>query len=281
MSDPVVTLGALRLAGVDNFGVRWVVPKGGLKGWRSSPSPVMESQKRPGQNGVWCGDSWLPGRTVEISGVLQASSPADAEEAIDRLIHACSLTDTTLVVEGAARTLSAMVRRSDEVLVEELNRMDHRWSLQVLAADPRKLGPEMTATTGLPSSSGGLTVPLVVPFSIDSTVSSGLVSLVNPGTIDGPVTLRIDGPVSAPRVTHVNSGRSLVFASSLALSAGEWITVDMQRREVLAQGQASRMQWVTSREWSTLQPGVNVWAFSSDGSMPGGMLTVSARPAWM
>ena len=38
---------------------------------------------------------------------------------------------------------------------------------------------------------GGLTVPLAVPFSIDSTVSSGLVSLVNPGTIDGPVSLRL------------------------------------------------------------------------------------------
>lgn len=277
-----VTLGGLSLvADPDEYRVRWHCPHSTIDGWWSSPGPSPQVEQRQRAHGVWVGESWLPGRAISLRVFIEADTRAQVQDALDRLHAAAALTDTLLTISDSGQDQSAVVRRSGEVSVRWIHHRLAQCTVLLLAADPRKLGPEITATTGLPSSSGGLTVPFVVPFSIDSTVSSGLVSLTNPGTIDGPVALRIDGPVSAPRVTHVNSGRSLVFASSLALSAGEWITVDMQRREVLAQGQASRMQWVTSREWSAFEPGVNTWAFSSDGSVPGGSLTVTASPAFM
>lgn len=285
MADPIVTLDGILLEGVDEHGVRWKIPKNGLTGWYGSPAPVLSTGKRTRAHGVWAGDSWLDARTVAIEGVLKAPSHEAAEDALARLTAACALHDVPLVVQDS-RSLSAMARRADEVLPLWLNRETAQWSIQLLAEDPRKLGETLTASTGLPSTSGGLAVGVgetlgTIPFLIAADVVSGQVSLVNPGNIDGPVTLRIDGPVTGPRVTHVNSGRSLVFASSLALGEGEYLIVDMQRREVLAQGQASRNGWVTERGWSAFQRGVNVWAFSASGGGATGTLTVTATEAWM
>lgn len=283
-----VTLDGLSLvADPDEYGVSWHCPHKTIEGWWSSPGPATDARQRARAHGVWVGESWLPGRAVSLRGWCEVTdqSVVDArsmvQAALDRLHAAAALTDVLLTISDSGQDLSATVQRSGEVMVRWVNHRLAYWTVQLLAADPRKLGPAQSASTGLPSTSGGLLVPFTVPFSIDSVVQSGLVSLVNSGTIDGPVTLRIDGPVVAPRVTHVNSGRALVFASSLSLSAGEYLIVDMQRREVLAQGQASRMAWVTDRGWSAMMPGLNVWAFTSAGAVTGGTLTVTATPAWM
>ncbi|MGC3954639.1 MAG: phage tail family protein [Propionicimonas sp.] len=282
-----MTLGGLSLvADPDDDGVTWRCPHATIDGWWSSPAPVMETQQRPRTHGVWVGESWLPGRSISLRGWCEVSdwdasdARARVQAALDRLHAAASLTDTPLTIADSGRELGATVRRSGEVGVRWVNHRLAQWTVQLLAADPRKLGGVLSASTGLPSTAGGLTVPFTVPFAIEAQVQSGLVSLTNPGTIDGPVTLRIDGPVTAPRVTHVNSGRALVFAASLDLSAGEYLIVDMQRREVLAQGEASRMTYVTDRGWSTFEPGANEWAFAAGGSGLG-TLTVTARPAWM
>ena len=280
MSDPVVTLGVLRLDGVDDSGVRWKVPGGGLTGWWGSPAPRFSSEPRPRAHGVWVGESWLGARTIGVECWIIGPDRASTLAAVNALTAACSLTDTTMAVEDSL-VLSATVRRSDDVMVSWTNPTAAKVSLQMLARDPRLLGTLLSASTGLPSTTGGLAVPFTLPTSIAASVVSGQVSLTNPGTIDGPVMLRIDGPTSGPVVTHVTSGRQLVFASSLVLAAGEFVTVDMERHEVLAQGVASRNGWVTSRGWSAFEPGDNTWAFTQSGAAAGGLLTVSAVPAWM
>ena len=282
-----VTLGGLSLvADPDAFGVTWRCPMARIDGWWGSPAPVMETKQRPRAHGVWVGDAWLPGRSVSLYGWCEADTRAQVIDALDRLSGAAALTDTTLTIADSGRTLSAVVRRTGEFPPQWIHSRAARWTVQLFAADPRKLGSQLSASTGVPSTSGGVTVPFTVPFSIASTVVSGQVSLTNPGTIDGPVWLRIDGPPNpgdpalvAPRVTHVNSGRSLVFGSSISLGNGEFLTVDMQRREVLAQGQASRAGYVTDRGWSTFEPGVNEWAFAAQSGT--GTLTVTTNPAWM
>jgi phage-related protein len=66
----------------------------------------------------------------------------------------------------------------------------------------------------------------------------------------------------------------------LALEAGEFVTVDMEAREVLAQGQSARAGYVTSRGWFTLDPGVNTIAFSAANYSPTAQLTLTTRPSW-
>ena len=106
--------------------------------------------------------------------------------------------------------------------------------------------------------------------------------LTNTGNTQAPVWLRIDGPIPAGgwTVTHLGKKQALTFASSLALTSGEFVTVDMDRREVLAQGQAARAGYVTSRGWFSLDPGDNDIAFSASGISLTAQLTVTTKPAW-
>jgi len=145
---------------------------------------------------------------------------------------------------------------------------------------------ELYDATGTRSSPTALAVAvdsgdaLTVPFLIDAVTVTGQVSLVNPGNEAGPVHLRIDGPCAGPVITHISTGAQLVFSSALVLNAGEWLEVDMEARTVLANGQASRSGWITSRGWSQFDPGLNTWAFTAASFTSAARLTVSATPSW-
>ncbi len=246
-----------------------------------SPGSTISPRQRARAHGATAGRAHLQPRHVRLEGVMTAPTEAALWAQRDVLTAAVALDDHEMILHEQGRSRSLVVRREDEVLVRPVTDRAARWSVQVVALDPRLVGAPLTASTALPSTSGGLTVPIVVPFAVTAAQVSGQVSLVNPGTAPGAVRLRIDGPVSAPVVTHVGTGRSLVFASSLVLQAGEFVVVDMERHEVLAQGQASRTQWVTERGWSVFEPGPNTWAFSAGGPAPLAKLTVEAVPSWM
>jgi hypothetical protein len=272
-----VTLGPLPLTDVDSFGVRWILGPAGVVGW-GAPGGTLAPVQKVRQRGAWGGLSYSQARPMTMSGACIAPTEALASDALDRLIDACSLDDTTLTVTKAEAPRWCTVRRDGAVLPNWVNPMSFDWSIQVVALDPRKLGAPLTGSTGLPSSSGGFTFPHTFPFAINSTVVSGQVNLTNPGNETGPVTLRIDGPVVGPIVTHVGSGLRLVFSASLTLGVGEFLTVDMEGHKALAQGQVTRSNWITKREWSGFEPGGNTWAFTA-ASGTTGQLTVVATPA--
>lgn len=280
MVTPYLTLGSMDLDGLDEFGVLWVANP--LRGWEG-PASSLSPQRKPRSDGAWGGRGYRQPRTVVASGSVVAPSQALLEDALDRLNAAVSLSDTVLIVHGAARDRWAVVRRAGEVLAPLVTPTHADWSIQLTALDPRKFGAVLTGSTGLPSSTGGLTLPLTLPLSIGSTVSRGQVSLFNPGNVAGPVTLKITAPVTAPVVTHVSaatSPRALVFSSSLVLGAGQWVDVDMDARTVLENGEASRSGWVTSRGWSAFQPGWNTWSFAAGVFHADSRLDVTAIEAW-
>jgi len=278
---PIRTLNGLVLHGTEpDTGVSWSVQGPASSDWWGSPGSTAGVVQRPRGHGGWSGDGHLRPKHPTIEGIVTAPQPAALDDAIDRLIAAASLGEGVLSIDEGARTRWMRVKREDDVLITRVHPTLARWSIQLVAPDPRKFGTALSDSTSLPSTTGGLTVPFTVPFTIDAVTVTGQVSLVNAGNISGPVRLRIDGPVTGPVVTHVNSGRSLVFSSSIVLGAGEWIDVDMERREVLANGQAGRNGWVTSRGWSSFEPGDNTWSFSAAVHNPASLLTVSATPAW-
>lgn len=274
---PYPTLGTLTLDGVEESGVEWRCRP--VQGWAGAPV-VSSTGKKPREHGVWAGVSYLDARHPVLSGSVWAPSEVLLDDAIDRLNAAASLSDTTLTLHTASGDRWAIVRREGEVLAPSITPQYAEWSILLLATDPRRFAADLTASTLLPSSTGGLVIPFTIPLMISATTITGQVSLTNPGNIAGPVHLRIDGPVTGPIVTHVSSGRSLVFSSSVVLGAGEWIDVDMERREVLANGTASRNGWVTGRGWSAFDPALNTWAFTAAVADPASLLTVTATQAW-
>jgi hypothetical protein len=217
-----------------------------------------------------------------LSGQVAASTQDALTQSLDGLVAAAALSSSTLAVTELSRTRYSTVRRNDEVLTTYISDKMASWSVQLVALDPRKLGAALVGSTGLLSSSGGLTIPYTIPYTIASTVVSGAVSFTNPGNESGPVVLRITGPCTGPVITHSSSSTTsaLVLSSSLALATGEWLTINMDARTAMANDQASRSGYITSRGWSSFDPGVNTWSFTSSVYNAASLLTVTASPAW-
>lgn len=272
-----VVLNGLDLTGVDANGVSWSTTAP-LSGWGGSPGSSLQLTQKLRSPGAWVSPRQMTPRAIGLSGWAECPSVDALRAAQDAVSAAASLDVCVLAVTEGSLTRWCNVHRQDVVLAEAVTDTLLQWSVQVVAADPRKFTADLTDLTGLPASSGGLTFPTTVPLSIGSTVVSGQCSLINPGNTAGPVRLRIQGPIVGPQVTHVGTGLSLVFASSLTLGAGEWLDVSMEDQSVLANGQSSRNNTVTTRQWSGFEPGPNTWAFAAvSGS---GTLTVTATPAW-
>lgn len=282
MSTPLWTsrasLGALDFGVLEASGVAWVLND--IQGWGSPASTVQVVQK-PRSSGGWAGPGYLPARSVSLTGTVDAPSTSALSDALDRLSAACTLTDTTLTVNEGGRTRTCTVRRQGEVLVTMTSALAATWSVQVVALDPRKYGSAVIQSTALPSVSGGTTWPITYPLTFTGVTNSGTLSIPNAGNITAPVVVRIDGPVTGPIVTHIGSGTSLVFSSSLTLAAGEFLLVDMEKRSVLANGQTSRAGYVTSRGWFGADPGANQYGFNAQTFNAGALMTVTVPSgAW-
>jgi len=219
---------------------------------------------------------------MSLAGIIDAPTPELLSAAVDDLIAAVSLESFPFLVAESGRVRHCYARRQDEVLISWVDAVTAKFSIQIVAEDPLKYGDLITESALLPSSTGGLVYPITYPATYTGVSNSGIIRVVNTGNTQAPVWLRIDGPIPAGgwTVTHIGKKQSLTFASSLAMSAGEFVTVDMEAREILAQGQAPRAGYVTSRGWFSLDPGVNDVAFSAQNYSPTAQLTLTTKPAW-
>lgn len=282
-----VTVAGLKLTtvdepgGVDAFGVEWRCFSN--EGWSGASGTTLSPIQKTRGPGAWLSPTWPVPRTLAPGGLLVAPDRASARAAVDRLNAAVATAGALYEVVEAEDELArwCTTYQTDAVIANYETDVMVSWSAQMVAVDPRRFSTPLTASTGLPSSSGGLTIPFTIPFTIDAVTVTGRCSLTNPGIVTGPVVLRIEqtgpDPLVGPAVVHESSGRALVFQSSLSLAAGEWIDVDMEAQTVLANGTASRNAFVVRREWSGFDPGVNEWSFAAVSGT--GLLTVTATPA--
>jgi hypothetical protein len=275
-----LTLGGIDLAGaagVDANGVQWSVSQ--FAGWGAVRSTIQLVQK-PRASGAWAGLSYGGARHMSISGLVNAPTQDLLTAAIDNLISVTSLASTTLTVVEGGRTRTIAVRREDEVIWTYLTGTLAQWSIAIVAPDPRKLGTALVGNTAQPLSTGGLAWGHAWPETWTTTTVSGTVTLTNPGNTVGPVILRIDGPCTGPQISHQGAtGSSITFSSALALNAGEWLTINMDTRQVLANDQSNRAQYITNRGWSGFDPGINTWSFTASVYSALSLLTVTAYPA--
>jgi len=275
----LVAIGDLLLNYIDDAGVHWILEK--FAGW-GSPASSAELTQRARGHGATSSEGFLRPRVMTLEGLIDAPTPEALTLAAEQLAAAVSLSGFRLLVSETGRVRHVEAQRQDDVIVTEVSPTVAAYSIQVVAKDPRKFGDLITASTRLPFSSGGLVYPATYPVTYTGVSGTGKITVDNAGNTEAPVWLRIEGPIPAGghSVTHLGKGQTLTFGTALALGAGEFLTVDMDRREVLAQGQAPRSGYVTSRGWFSLDPGVNEIAFASQNYSETANLTVSTKPAW-
>ena len=275
----LVAIGELLLNYVDAAGVHWILERFG--GW-GSPASTAELTQRARGHGATSSEGFLRARVMTLEGLIDAPTPEALTMAVDQLLAAVSLTGFRLLVSEPGIVRHCEAKRQDEVIVTEINPTTASFSIQIAARDPRKFGDLITASTRLPFSEGGATWPVTFPLTWTGVSGTGKLTVNNPGNTQAPVWLRIEGPIPAGghAVTHEGKKQTLTFGTALALGAGEFLTVDMDRREVLAQGQSARSGYVTSRGWFSLDPGENVIAFSSVNYSETANLSLTTKPAW-
>jgi hypothetical protein len=276
----LISLGGLVLGQYDGRGVKWSVNK--FDGWDGSPASTTEFTQRARGHGATTSQGFLTPRFLTIEGKITAPTLALLDESRDMLNAAVTLDLAQMLVSESATVRNVMVKRQGAVVVDPLTDKIAAYSVLIGAPDPRKYGNLVSDSTLLPSSTGGLVYPATYPVTYTGVSNTGVIRVRNEGNIQAPAWLRVDGPIPAGgwTVTHVGKKQSLTFSTSLALAAGEFITVDMERREVLAQGQAARAGYVTSRGWFSLDPGDNDIAFSAQNYSSTAQLTVTTKPAW-
>jgi hypothetical protein len=276
----LISINGLVLGQYDADGVKWSINK--FDGWDGSPASTVELTQRARGHGATASEAFLTARYMTVEGKIFAPDLEALEEAMRKLRAAVTLGPFQMLVSERRSVKNVMARRQGAVVADPITDTLGAYSLLIVAEDPLKYGDLVSSTTLLPRSSGGLIRPSTWPRMWTGVSNSGVIRVNNPGDEPAPVWLRIDGPIPAGgwSVTHQGKQQSLMFASSLALAAGEFVTVDMENREVLAQGQAPRAGYVTSRGWFDLDPGDNDIAFSAVNDSPTAQLTVTTKPAW-
>jgi hypothetical protein len=279
IAQSYASIGALNLSYRDDNGVLWLLQT--LKGLGATQGTIAPVQK-PRSAGAWAGTSYSKARTVVIAGTVDAPTAALASDALDKLNLAASLDATVFSFTESGRTRFINVRRDGDVLESWFSATAFSYSIQFVAVDPRKFATPLTGSTFLPASTGGLVWPETWPEVWSAVTNSGTVSLTNPGNTVGPVVLRVDGPCSGPQITHTSASNvsAVTFSSSLALGVGEWLTINMETRQTLANDQSNRAQYIVSDGWSGFDPGVNVWSFAASAYNAAAKLTVTATPAF-
>lgn len=261
----------------DQAGVEWFLEK--VSGW-DTPGSTGTVTQRAYQSGGWGSRAFYASRVLALTGKVTAPTPELLREAKDRLAAAIPLDELDeLQFAEPGLTRSVWIRQDGDPIVADVGALSARFSLQLVAPDYRRLrsGVAQSLSTGLPSSSGGLALPVAVPFSIDATTVTGVLSVVNGGNAPAPTIVRLDGPVQRPVIRHEEQGIELTF--DLILDAGQWLEVDLDKHTVMLNGQASRRGLMRGR-WPDIAPGINTISWSSLTPSPIAAMTVSWRDAW-
>lgn len=287
--DLQLTLNDFPLYGVDAYGCEWHVTFQDVSGLFDGVGSTLQTSKKVMTDGWYGNLPRLEGRTITIEGHI-----------IGRCTESCVKAWTAFksVLNTAGMRLSAGLgeigvqmqvwQSASAPLVKWAGVNMLRFSVGLTSLDSCMYGLEMVSgVSGLPSTSGGMTLPYcfgtcsgsVSSWTWREDVISGRVLLSNAGNASSPVFIRIDGPVVNPQVSHVESGHVMAF--DMTLGVGHYVTINGMNHEILVDGFDPARGNVVRREWSQAVAGSNEWAFSASEYSSDARMTVSFYPAYM
>lgn len=257
--------------------------------WWSGTEVRTSDQARSGANGYVVGRDLLGKHTSTIQAYLLGDTEAELGDRIDAWKAACAYASDELVTVrlcafGRTRRRVGRFRIPGDVSTPHA-RTDYFaiGSAQFEALDPLTYGDDLQSdSTQRRQDGAGFAVPFDVPFDLPASVG-GSFTITNAGNVAAPWTARLDGPLTYPEITHLESGRRLSLAFSanggVDLATGEYLDLDSASRSVLLNGTADRRTQLTiDSTWWDLDPGANTFELAADAGA--GTLTVSAYDAF-
>ncbi|MEV0805726.1 hypothetical protein [Micromonospora sp. NPDC050200] len=241
--------------------------------------------ERPWADGSWSGAEWAEQIAIPMRLIVHASGQAEWMRLHQQLLAAFAPSHQDLPLTFCIGGVEYVMFGRPRMVEPQSRHLDgHGYTnTAFIALDPTVYsGAEHQVVLGLPSTTGGLTLPLTVPVTIDATVTSGRQMISNAGTKTTGLTLRVNGPVVEPRVSVLTPDGTAIVRVWLTLTAGQWLDIDTASRTVYLNGTASRRGLTTAEGagWPVLPTGAWEVAFDSPSYDPDARLTVSWRDAW-
>lgn len=223
---------------LDANGCLWYVDA--MDGW-DSPA-LRQSMLDPSlRDGQILTDSRFGSRTVTLTGVCKAPSEEAFWDAYNLFPTLVGMTDAVdlVVSENVDKRLS--VKRTGTTKIGFVGVGAFKWSLQLLAEDPRKYAVSPTSVT---------------------IASGGSQSVTNLGNAPSYPTLTTSGTLT---VTNTTAGQAIMTASGQSLPSGT--VIDMNSRTVL-QGTTSHYAKINPlASWWPILPGENTVSNTGSASV--------------
>ncbi|WP_104086570.1 hypothetical protein [Arthrobacter sp. GMC3] len=267
-------LNGLDLLGVDESGVTWRVEN--LDDLLSPSGSTGEVIQNAFGDGGWAGQAYREPRPIRLLGWISGDSRDVALAAATLLASKLPYKSfERLSMSDLGEVSHLLVRVAGKPFIKELSSTYFTFDIQLIAPDPRKLGGDgstpyqFSATAFLPSTSGGLQLPVTAPFSIGATVVNGSVTVTATGDAPPPVMVRINGPIVGP-VIRDRDGNSMPL--DISLDVGQWLDVDFDAHTIKLNSTVSRRNALRGR-WITASAGM-VLSLDADVYNPLANMTV-------
>lgn len=258
-----------------------------IEGLADYPEVRTSDQALLARHGLHPGTDLLGGRTVTMTVTVNGDT-------VDAFYNAVNALRDAFAPAGAEMPLSFWLNGIADNAAARVNCRPRRMSLpmasdwwagvatadiELFATDPLIYSDTLfSQTTTLPTSPTGLVWNLTWPLNWGGTSAAGSIFANNVGNFAASAVIRIDGPVTNPRVENVTAGKTIEL--NLVIATGDFVVIDTGDRTVLLGGTASRYSNLTNDStWWDLQPGVNEVTFRASTTTSATM-TLEFRSAW-
>lgn len=230
-----------------------------VEGWEELPPSRYDNKPRTQGHGAHPSKVWGGERIVTVEGWCWTAADRDAQlQAWQRRMTFDGGEEVlTLTVAGRTLTAWAQLLTARPMLVRgEWGVGRFGWLLQWRCPDPRRYGPSRTVGTGLPTSGGGLVLPMFsgtpgVGLDFGTLGSPGQVTVSNAGTAPASLLLAVRGAL--PSGYEISAaGQALTYP--VQVPSGQVIALDTGAGTVLVEGTASRRGNLTRADWIQVPP---------------------------
>lgn len=230
-----------------------------VEGWEELPPSRYDKKPRTQGHGAHPSKVWSDERIVTVEGWCWTETERDAQLLAfqRRMTFDGGEEPLELTVAGRTLTAAAQLITARPMLVRgEWGLGRFGWLLQWRCTDPRRYGAARTLTTGLPTSGGGLVLPMFsgapgVGLDFGPLGNPGQITVANAGTAPAALLLQIRGALPAGFEVSA-AGDALTYP--VEVPSGQVIVVNTADGTVLVEGTASRRGNLTRADWMQVPP---------------------------
>lgn len=288
--DIRLTLDGFPLYGLDDNGCEWHTTFQDVSGLFDGVASTLQTSEKVMTDGWYGNIPVFQGRTITIEGHIIGRCTENCLASWDLLKRTVGGTDMLLTVTlGTVSRQVQVMQSASAPLVKWAGVNMLKFSIGLTSLSSYLFGMDLVSSaTGLPKTVGGMSFPYsfnaqatgsTSPWMWGETAVSGYVRLQNTGTAPSPVSIRVDGPVVNPQITHIGSDHVMAF--DISLGSGHYILINGQTHEILVDGTDPARGRVKRREWNQAEIGTNVWGFNASEFSDDARMTVSFYPAYL